>query len=39
MKVSQAFGKNGVLNPFITAWLANFIFLAAAIYNIKRAAK
>lgn len=39
MKISQAFGKNGVLNPFITAWLANFIFLAAAIYNIRRAAK
>ena len=39
MKVSQAFGKNGVLNPFITAWLANFIFLAAAIFNIKNAAK
>jgi lipopolysaccharide export system permease protein len=39
MKVSQAFGKNGVLNPFITAWLANFIFLTAAIFNIKKAAK
>ena len=39
MKVSQAFGKSGVLNPLITAWLANFIFLLAAIYNIKRAQK
>jgi lipopolysaccharide export system permease protein len=39
MKVSQAFGKNGVLNPMITAWLANFIFLLAALYNIKRAQK
>ena len=39
MKVSQAFGKNGLLNPFITAWLANFIFLAAAFVNIKKAAK
>jgi len=39
MKISQAFGKNGVMNPFMTAWLANFIFLIAAIYNIKRALK
>ncbi len=39
MKVSQAFGKNGVMNPLITAWLANFIFLAVAIYNIKIAQK
>lgn len=39
MKVSQAFGKNGVLNPFITAWFANFVFLAGAIYNVRRAAK
>ena len=39
MKVSQSFGKNGVLNPFITAWLANFIFLTAALYNIKKATK
>jgi lipopolysaccharide export system permease protein len=36
MKVSQAFGKNGVLDPIITAWFANFIFLAAALYMIKR---
>ena len=39
MKVSQAFGKSGVLNPLITAWFANFIFLIAAIYNIKRVQK
>lgn len=39
MKVSQAFGKNGVLDPLITAWMANFIFLAAAIINIKRSIK
>lgn len=39
MKVSQAFGKNGVLDPTMTAWMANFIFLAAAIVNIKRAMK
>ncbi|MFA7228399.1 MAG: LptF/LptG family permease [Melioribacteraceae bacterium] len=39
MKVSQAFGKSGVMNPLATAWFANFIFLLAAIYNIKRAQK
>jgi len=39
MKVSQAFGKNGLLNPFLTAWFANFIFLIAALYYIKRAIK
>lgn len=37
MKISQAFGKNGALDPIITAWLANFVFLAGAIYNIIRA--
>ncbi len=39
MKVSQAFGKNGVMNPLLTAWLSNLIFLAAAIYNIYRVRK
>jgi lipopolysaccharide export system permease protein len=39
MKISQAFGKNGVMNPILTAWFANFIFLIAAIYNIKRVQK
>lgn len=39
MKTSQAFGKNGMLNPFLTAWFANFIFLIAALFNIKRARK
>lgn len=37
MKISQAFGKNGSLNPLITAWFANFIFLLAAAYNLWRA--
>jgi len=36
MKVSQAFGKNGILDPVSTAWFANFLFLIAALYNIKR---
>jgi lipopolysaccharide export system permease protein len=36
MQISQAFGKNGSLNPFLTAWLANLLFLAGAIINIYR---
>ncbi len=39
MQISQAFGKNGALNPFITAWLANFVFLVGAIVNMYRAQK
>ncbi len=34
MKVSQAFGKNGALNPILTAWSANIIFFAGAIVNL-----
>ncbi|MGA9117416.1 MAG: LPS export ABC transporter permease LptG [Bacteroidota bacterium] len=30
MKVSQVFGYNGDLDPLLTAWIANIIFLAAA---------
>lgn len=37
MKVSQAFGKNGALNPILTAWFANFLFMAAAAINLWRA--
>ncbi len=36
MKISQAFGKNGALDPLLTAWLANIIFLAAALINLPR---
>ncbi len=36
MKVSQAFGKNGAMNPLLTAWLANLIFLAGALINFPR---
>jgi len=36
MKISQAFGKNGALDPFLTAWFANFVFLAAALVNLPR---
>ncbi|HLX11437.1 MAG TPA: LptF/LptG family permease [Bacteroidota bacterium] len=39
LKVSQAFGYNGDLNPLLTAWLANLIFLGAGIYNLVRVPK
>lgn len=34
MKISQAFGQNGVMDPLLTAWFANIIFLIAAIISI-----
>ncbi|MFC2103235.1 LptF/LptG family permease [Bacteroidota bacterium] len=34
MKVSQAFGKNGALDPIITAWSANVFFLVAAVVSV-----
>ncbi len=39
MKASQVFGYNGDLNPLLTAWLANLIFLAAGIINLFRVQK
>lgn len=36
MKISQAFGKNGAMDPLLTAWLANLIFLAGAAFNLPR---
>lgn len=39
MNISTAFGKNGVLNPFLTAWMANIIFLLTALYFLTRAQK
>ncbi len=39
LQISQAFGKNGVLNPVLTAWLANIVFFSGAIINIIRARK
>jgi lipopolysaccharide export system permease protein len=39
MKTSQVFGYNGDLNPLLTAWLANIIFLAAALVNLVRVRK
>jgi lipopolysaccharide export system permease protein len=35
-KVSQAFGKNGAIDPLFTAWFANLVFLAAALVNLPR---
>ena len=34
MNISQAFGKNGVMNPILTAWFANFVFISAGIINL-----
>lgn len=39
MKISNVFGYNGDLNPLLTAWLANIIFLAAGVVNILRVNK
>jgi lipopolysaccharide export system permease protein len=39
MKVSQVFGYNGDINPLLTAWSANIIFLAGAAYVIVRVQK
>lgn len=36
MKISQAFGSNGSMDPLLTAWLANIIFLSAAFYNLPK---
>jgi lipopolysaccharide export system permease protein len=39
MKTSQVFGYNGDLNPLLTAWLANLIFLGMGIVNLVRVQK
>jgi len=39
MKTSQVFGYNGDLDPLLTAWLANILFLGAGIVNLARAQK
>ena len=39
LKVSQAFGYNGDLDPLLTAWLANIIFFGAGVYNLWRVPK
>jgi lipopolysaccharide export system permease protein len=39
MQVSKSFGKNGLLEPIVTAWFANIVFFIAAIFNIIRVSK
>jgi len=39
IKVFEAYGKNGVLNPLLTAWMVNFFFLAAGIINLLKVKK
>jgi lipopolysaccharide export system permease protein len=39
LKVSQVFGYNGDINPLLTAWLANLIFLVGAFYITLRVPK
>lgn len=36
IKVSQTLGYNGEINPILTAWLANILFLLLAIINLLR---
>jgi lipopolysaccharide export system permease protein len=36
MKVSQAFGKNGALDPILTAWFANLIFAVGTFITLPR---
>ena len=35
LKVSQAFGYNGDMDPLLTAWLANILFLAAGALTLR----
>ena len=35
-KIVEAFGKNGVLDPIMTAWLVNIVFLVAALFYLNR---
>ncbi len=39
MQISKSFGKNGVLDPFFTAWFANLVFFTGAIINLIRMKK
>jgi lipopolysaccharide export system permease protein len=39
MKVSQVFGYNGDIHPILTAWLANIVFFAAAVWITLRVRK
>lgn len=35
--VFESFGKNGLMNPFISGWLPNIIFLIIGIYFVQKA--
>jgi lipopolysaccharide export system permease protein len=39
MKISQVFGYNGDISPFLTAWLANILFFLGAVAVILRVPK
>jgi lipopolysaccharide export system permease protein len=39
MKTSEVFGYNGSIDPFITAWLADFLFLVVGAVNLLRLRK
>ena len=39
MKVSQVFGYNGDIQPLLTAWLANIVFLLGAIWLVVKVPK
>jgi lipopolysaccharide export system permease protein len=39
MKVSQVFGYNGDIHPLATAWLANIVFFAAAMWFVIKVRK
>ena len=36
MKISQAFGKNGALDPVLTAWFANILFIVGTFITLPR---
>jgi len=36
MKISQAFGKNGALDPLLTAWFANILFIVGTFITLPR---
>lgn len=38
-KVSEAFGKNGIIDPMLTAWSANILFASLAVLNLLRIQK
>jgi lipopolysaccharide export system permease protein len=39
LQVSQAFGYNGDLDPLLTAWIANGVFLVAGVFTLLRVPK